>query len=320
MRVPIRLGLALAATAAFGLSAMAQKSAAKLAPPGPGAVGPPVRAAQADVIVLGRIVEVEKDPVEAAPYKGAPKDQRASYKVAVLKIEEALVGGKGLTQFRVGFPADAAAAPPPIVGSTDAVPLPGRLPPGRPGAPVVVALTADMEGCFFLSPHPDGDFYVAVGGPPLLKKDKDYAKELDEVKKVVKAIEDPLAALKAKDQADRFRAAQLILQRYQTPRGNTTTREPIPEEENKLIVALMSELPWMPDPPKPTAPGETLPPCRSNLWYLINPAELGFKQPRPGPQKAGDPPVDFNKLMDAETAKFLKENADKIKIRRYARK
>jgi hypothetical protein len=322
MRDFTRLAVALTAVAAFGPTAVSQPPL----PPAPiqsrligiGPVTPAARAGLADVIVLGKVVEVEKDTVEAAPYKGAPKDQKTSFKVAVLKIDESLVGGKGLTQFRVGFPADAAAAPP-IVGAPDAVPVPIRR-PGRTGVGVAptVALTAGMEGCFFLTPHPDGDFYVLAGGGPLLKADKEYAKELDEVKKVVKAIDDPVAALKVKDLGDRFRAAQVILQRYQQSPGGSAARQPIPEEENKLLVALLTELPWGQAKPVPVGGSEE--PSRQALWNLIRPNELGFKPPEALAKQGGGPPVDYNQVMDQETSKFLKENADKIRIRGYVRR
>jgi hypothetical protein len=286
-----------------------------------GLQAPAARVAAADAVVIGKVTEVEADPVEVTAYAGAPKDQKASYRVAVLKIDEALLGASGLTRFRVGFPADAPAADAPAGDSPPPPPVArvGRL--RRPGVQVV-ALTPGMEGCFFLTRHHEGDFYVLTGGPPLLAKADNYAKEMEQIKKMVKAIDDPVAALKAKDLTDRFRAAQAILTRYQTPRGSKPgqppAREPIPDEESKLIVALLKELPWVPKDP-PAAPGEQ-PPSRSALWYQINPAEIGFKQPAVPAQKAGDPPVDFNKIMDEESTKFLTNNGDKIKIKRYAAK
>lgn len=316
MRTLSCLGVALAATAFLTLPASAQpkleKSMVMVGPQAPAA-----RVAHADAVVVGKVTEVEADPVEVTAYAGAPKDQKVSYKVAVLKIDDALLGASGLTRFRVGFPADAPAADAPAGDTLAPVPRIGRL--RRPGVQVV-ALTPGMEGCFFLTRHHEGDFYVLTGGPPVLAKADNYAKELEQIKKMAKAIDDPVAALKAKELTDRFRAAQAILTRYQTPRGakpgQPPAREPIPDEETKLIVALLKDLPWV---SPPAGSGEQSP-SRSALWYQINPAEIGFKQPAVPAQKAGDPPVDFNKVMDEATTTFLTDNGDKIKIKRYAAK
>jgi hypothetical protein len=322
MRVRFRLGLALAATVLFGLAPAARAKAIAIAVP----QKPAAQAANADVVVVGKVTEIEADAVEATAFPGAPKDQKMSYKVAVLKADESLLGGAGLTRYRVGFPAD---APPP--GEPGAEKPGGPVPAGGPRGGLgrirrpmmVVGLAAGMEGCFFLTRHHDGDFYVMVAGPPLLKKNENYAKELEQVKKTLKAIEDPVAALKAKELDARFQAAQTILQRYQTVRnqkpGVPPAREPIPEEENKLIVALLKELPWMPKDPAPGPTGEQKP-SRAALWYQINPAESGFKDPMFPVQKPGDPPVDYNKIMDEATGKFLKESGEKIKIKRFASK
>ena len=166
-----------------------------------------------------------------------------------------------------------------------------------------------MEGCFFLTRHHDGDFDVLVGGP-LLKKNENYAKELEQVKKVVKAIDDPVAALKAKDVDDRFQAAQVILQRYQTLRGqkpgDTPAREPIPEEETKLIVALLKELPWAQG--RRSRPAGEQPPSRGALWYQINPAELRVQAAdRPG-RKAGRPAGRLQQDHGRGDGEVLKEN------------
>jgi hypothetical protein len=314
MRSRSRLGPALAATVLVGLTPTAQAKALVMAVP----QTPAAQAANADAVVVGKVTEVEAETVEASAFPGAPADAKATYKVAVLKIDEALMGGGGVTRFRVGFPADAPAAGEPAA--------PGGLPPAagrirRPGRVMAVALTSGMEGCFVLTRHHEGDFYTLVG-PPLLKKADNYAKELEKLKVVTKAIDDPVTALKAKELDARFRAAHAILQRYVTTRnvrpGRPGAREAIPEEENKLIVALLKELPWV---PKETAtePGE-LAPSRSALWYLANPADFGYKDPVFPVQRPGDPPVDHNKILDEATTKFLTEHADKIKIKKWSSK
>jgi hypothetical protein len=180
------------------------------------------------------------------------------------------------------------------------------------------ALSAGMEGCFSLAKHANADFYV-LSGPPVQKKDPNFAKEVDRLKRYARATNDPVAALKAKDLDERFEAAQIILQSYLTPRGSNV-REPVPEEENKLLVALLTELPWVPKDGNRVRPDGRLVPHREVLWYRINPGEFGFKRPEVPKRIPGDPPTDMNKLMDEATTRFLKENADKIKLKRFVQK
>lgn len=252
--------------------------------------------------MVGKVVDVEKDSVFVSRYRGASKDQKVEYKIATVRIVEPLIGGGGVTQFRVGFPADA---------STAALPaLPGRGP---------VTLAVDQEGCYFLNRHHEGDFYVLATGP-LIKTDKNYAKELEDIKKVAKVLDDPVAALKAKDMEDRFRAAAMLLERYRTNRtGKPAAREPIPEEENKLILALLNELPWQSKDTKPRPASDPVPPSRSALWYTIQQDLVGFKQPANPAQKKGEPPADRNKIWEEATSAYLKDNIEKIKIKGYTK-
>jgi hypothetical protein len=309
MRIRTFLGLTIGPAVLFALPTASQ-SQPLIAASQPAST----RAIYAEVVVLGKVTEIEKETIEGPAYVGAPKDQKATYKIAVVKIEDPLIGARGLTQLRVGFLADGlAAAPmpgdggPPVLGGGR--PVPGRL----RGAVAAVALIAGQEGCFFLDPLPGSDFYISSSiGPPLNKKDETFEKDMKAVQAVVKAIDDPVAALKAKDLNDRFRAAQAILQKHQTARGNRTAREAVPEQENKLLLGVLAELPWLPKE-APAGPGEVVP-SRSALWHAVNWSEHGFKQPKNAPG------VDFNKVMDDATTAFLKENAEKIKLKRLVAK
>jgi hypothetical protein len=238
--------------------------------------------------------------IDAAPYRGAPKDRFVTYKIAVVKIEDPLIGGRGLTQYRVGFPSDEQ--------TSHFRPLPV----GGPG------IKPDQEACYFLQPHHDGDFYVLTSAP-LLKKDDKYAKQMEEVKKIAKTLDDPVAALKAKDIEDRFKAAMTLLQRYQTNRsGRAIAREPIPADENKLILELVAELPWMPKDSKPRPASDPVPPSRSAIWHLVYAHESGYRPPTVKSSKITGS-GDYNKVHDEATTKFLKENMDKIKIKRFVK-
>ena len=267
------------------------------------------------VVVVGKVVEIEPAVVEVPPYRGAPKDRTVKYKVANLKIEDRVLGASGITRIRVGFPADAADAGAPgglaratVVATATRPYLP------TPG----VSLQAGAEGCFLLAKHPTADFYILTS-PLKRPKDPGYAKEVDRLKKTALAMNDPVAALKAKDLDDRFEAARIILSGYLVPRGSNM-REAVPEEETKLIVALLKELPWNPPDGKRVRPDGRLVPHRSMLWHAINPGELGFKRPAIPKRQPGDPPVDFEKLMDEASAQFLKENGDKITLKRFVQK
>ncbi|WP_020469888.1 hypothetical protein [Zavarzinella formosa] len=250
-------------------------------------LSPAKQAVQAEVIVLGKVVEVENDTVEISPYKGAAPEERVSFKIAIIKIETPLAGAVGLTQLRVGFRSD---APPPA------------------------ALTAGMEGAFMLSPHYSGDFHVAAeNGLPLLKSDEAFAKEVETVKKIAGAIDDPVTALKSKDKAERSLVAFTLLTRYRDRNRATNGRmveADIPAEESKLLIQAIAEMPWNPQETDFTKPS------RSSVWHLLQTDKLGFQPPVMKIPTVGDPPDAVNKQFEEATTKFLKANADKIKIKK----
>src|SRR5262245_20312334 len=283
---------------------------AGLGPPPPAFI-----AMTADVVVVGTVVAIEPDAVEAAPHnyqaparKGAadrPAIPKVPYKIAVLKIEDAVMGAKGLTQLRVGFEEGAGA---------------GKARPGppRPG----IQFVKGQEGCFFLTRHSTADFYIHQPGylvAPLLKTSPVYETEFTRIRFVAKTIDDPVTALKSKTVEDRFFAAQTILTRNArgvplTPGGVGTATEDTPAEQTKMILALMLELPWAakgygPQPPTTTAP------CRSALWIYLRAEDYGFKPPTIKP-RPGQSPLENDKIWDEATAKFLKDNTDKIKLKR----
>jgi hypothetical protein len=262
------------------------------------------------VVIVGKVVDVDRDEVEVAPFRGAPKERMLKYKVATLQIEDRVLGAGGITRIRVGFPADG--RPTFAVTATVATVTDGVRPTGA------VTLAAGTEGCFALAKHPNVDFYVVMG-PPTYKKDPNFAKEVDKLKKYARTIDDPVAALKAKELSDRFDAAQIILQRYLIPQGSNK-REPVPDDENKLLITLLKELPWVPADGKRTRADGKLVPHRAALWYSINPAEFGFKRPDAAKRNPGDPPPNMDKLMEEATTKFLSENGDKIKLKRFVQK
>src|SRR4051812_35689051 len=106
-------------TAAFtcliALTATATAKALMIAPP-PG----PQRVAMADAVVIGKVTSIEAKTVMAARFPG--DKEKGEYPIAVVKIDGALAGARGLTSVRVGF----------IVPKPQPVPVPGAGPAIRP--------------------------------------------------------------------------------------------------------------------------------------------------------------------------------------------
>jgi hypothetical protein len=257
---------------------------------------PPVEdsAMYADSVVIGKVVEVEKETIGGRPHATAPKAEIVTYRLATVRIVETLVGAGGRTQIRIGFQ------------------------DGADGAPA-----AGVEGLFFLDPHFSGDFHLIRMLPLqnrlfLPKTDPDFDTGIAGVRRVATVYADPVAALKKKDKDARLFAAKALLYRYYRPRcapdGTRWPREDVPAEENKLLLAALAEMPWVP------ADGDRTKPCLAqNIYMQIEPEKWGFKVPS-AERVAADPrPLPRDRLMEEDLAKFLAENADKIRLKRFVR-
>jgi hypothetical protein len=262
-------------------------------------------------VVIGKVVEVDPEPTDVA-VPGPVKGQKNAWKVATIQVNERIFGAAGITRVRVGFLANAPALEP-LLEDLSPPPPPSRRLPGQ-----MPALAVGIEGCFILSRGAAADFYT-LRADPIRPKDPKFASEVAQLRTIATVLDEPVAALKAKELNRRFEAAQIILQRYLMPQGSNQ-REPIPEAENKLILALLAELPWLPADGKRVGPDGKVIPQRSAIWYSINSNEVGFKAPPRPKQQPGDPPADYDKLMDKATSEFLKKNAEKIRIKRFVEK
>jgi hypothetical protein len=297
---PLRLSpiFIAATTAAIYVSPAA--GGAGISPPKPYAI-----AMSAEIVVVGKVKDLERDEVEAFPpglhpidHRKEPRPRKLRYRVADLSIEEPLIGARGLTRMRVGF----------LVID----------PAAKPRGPAPLDLKPGQEGCFFLIRHDAADFYILQSGfgiVPLLKTNPNYDQELSRVKLVAKAIDDPITALKAKEAADRHLAAQAVLTHYSrinlNPAGGGPKMEEFPAEQNKLLLDVLLELPWTPK--GGPLSGEL---SRSALWNYVRADQYGFQPPAVARVGRGQPQPDLNKAWDEATTKFLKENVDKIKLQR----
>ena len=283
-------------------------------------VTPAQAAARADAIILGKIVEIEKEPTEAL---NAPKGTPMNYRIAVLKIEEAVGGAKNLTQVRVGFSetpkiaTEATPAVPPLLDAPAPVQAnkPLLLRPAIMRQPLAqaVVLTKDQEGLFFLRKHHSGDFYVPMPFTHVVAKAQDdFKKQVEMVKKVQAIVTDPKAALQAKDKKDRELAACTLVNLYTSPGVGfgmdvaSPKQQVVSAGESKLILDTLAGMNW----------GTFDPETQTGLqavWYGMNMGQYGWKQPM---FQGGVQQNDVNAKMTESVREFLKENAGKIRLKK----
>ncbi len=259
---------------------------------------PPAQmAVTAPVVVTGKITAIEKDTVDAAsPYAGA--NDKVAYKVAVVKIDSALVGANNITHVKIGFIPPAKAEP--------NAPQPGRLRPAvvRPGfqAP---ELKEGQQMVFFLTKHPTAEFYVMPGLYHPVDITTDAGKKsLEEVKKATAVLADPMKGLKS-DKADvRTETAMIMVTKYRAYplTGGEVNEVAIPADESKLILKGLAEGKWTSMP----RPGAVFTPNALNAFYQLGLTDkdgwkdLEFPQPQPG-----QPPVDFGAITKEAFVKWL---------------
>lgn len=259
------------------------------------------QATQADVVVIGKVTDLEADLSMIEQYKGSGP---IAHMVATVRIEEPLLGAKGLTHVRIGF------IPSTRMAFSDDAQFNARLNGVRTWRGPI-NLATGQEACFFLQKHPTGDFYTLMQyANPLNKGELNYETEVKSVRNLLKAYEKPLEALKSKDAAERQLAACALVTRYRTQRPSNTpvtlTNEPIAAEESKLILQALSEMKWGELPFDASGTFSI-----QSVFYQLNiTPKDGWQQPQ---QKENE---DFNVTMEKATSKWFKENASKFQVQR----
>ncbi len=291
-----------------GLAALVAASLIQAAPPqaAPPATGPnegptvavliasaPIsdRVARATTIVTGKVTSIEEKTVSVEPFPGV-KD-KVEYIIAVVKIDDAILGAKGLTHVKVGFQAPQAGGP-------------GRpiIRPGRGQA----KLEKDQEVLLFLSPHHGGEFEIMSAYFDMVDKKTDtYEKDVEAAKKYIKLLAEPEKGLKSKDAADRLETANMLVTKFRTPQPSAKPpkEEPIDADMSKQIMNVLADADWT--PPKPGGPP------RGN--FQVTPIGIFFRLGVT--EKDGwKPPQDGNKFNEyVET--WVKENKDKYRIKKF---
>jgi hypothetical protein len=241
----------------------------------------PNRVATADLVVAGKVTAVEAKPVTAAPFPGAAR--KIEYRIAVVTLSDALPAPRGRKTVRLGF----VPTPPMVVISP---------PPFQPAV--------GQEGVFFLTRHGEGDFYLAPGQLQFLGKIRPgFDKDLAVVKRCVKILEDPHAALKGSDVEDQFLAAAMLVARYRTARFPSGGTEPIDAGESRLILEALAAADW--------TPGTD--PTRLSPQMVLGRLPLTKKD-------AWEPPSNDPKAYAAYARKWLKDHAGSYRIEKFVTK
>lgn len=195
----------------------------------------PARAAQADAVVVGRVVAMEDKDVKV-------KD--VTYRIAVVQVTETLKGAKE-QMVKVGFvPVQNAANPANPQGGIG-------LRPVRFGSP---QLTVGDDGLFMLTKGPDGKFFTVTQFGSFVKSDAaNYKTEVETAKVAIKVGGNTTAALKSNDPQERLMGVTILLDKYRAPMLKPK-QEPIDAAESKLILKALASSDWTAQPFNPTHP------------------------------------------------------------------
>ncbi len=212
-----RRGLALLAALVIAVTPTSVPAGAMFIPP------ISLRVAQADCVIVGTVTAIEAKPVLVPVSPGST--DKIPYQIAVVKIEHAYLGARGLTTLRVGM-----------------------FPQNRIGrGPVPVQLSKGQEVCLFLHAHPEETFYTTNGFFDVIdKKSLTFARDSADPRHYAQMLSEPRKALQAKSAEDRYLAAALLVLRYNTLRPGQmhTKKVPIDATESKLIMAALAEGNW----------------------------------------------------------------------------
>jgi hypothetical protein len=169
-----------------------------------------------DVTVLGTITSIERDEIEIP--NPQPTLPPMSFRVAVVRIEQAIGGAKNVTHVKVLFTGE-------------------QLCPGQ-------------EVCLFLNRHATqtGYFTAASQAPWLDRANPRDKATWTALETVLPAVSDPVAALKSGDDNERFRAAAYLTLRYRkTAAGVPADKydtESVSADESQLILNALADVDW----------------------------------------------------------------------------
>jgi hypothetical protein len=243
----------------------------------------PERVAQADCIVVGKIIGLEKKAITTLPFRTARR--KVTYRIALLKIVETIKGDAHQKTLRLGF-----LAPPRRPAEDNVRPTGPRLGP---------TVSVGQDGLFYLTRHFREKIFVSpMYWGFLARTSLNFRQEVALTRYVVRHGTDLVSGLQAKDARDRFYAAALLIQGYRTNRGGPGRVEQVGARESRLILNALAAADWDQE-------GQVTP------WNLFSQLGLtkadGWTFPR-----GARTPQDYHRAARA----WLKKHAETYRIRR----
>jgi hypothetical protein len=241
------------------------------------------RLALADTILIGRVTALEDMDVEAALTPGGPK---VKYRIALVTVNETIRGSADLKTIKVGF-----VAPPTTAGK-----IGSKYP--------TTNLQAGREYVLLLQKHHEGKFlHVAMYADAIeVAPDGKSNADIAQIKRCVKILNNPKAALQSKDEAERLLTATMLIQKYRGQPAEKT--EAIDAEESQLILKALQEVKdW----------GKFDPFTRTNPVILFQQLGLTAKDGWQPPQNIKD----YSRDWGAAAQAWLQQHAATYRIQRF---
>lgn len=171
---------------------------------------PPIwsRLAKARCVVLGQVTTIEDKPI-------ADVQEKKSYRIAVVKVNDVILGAKDQKEIKVGF-----------------------LKEGE--------LKAEQEACFILTPHVSQPFFLMQDPKYDLfsTQHKFFNLRTKILRHSAQCLEDPAARLKSQEARDRLLTASLLISRFRDPSAGASKTEAIDAELSKLLLRALRDADW----------------------------------------------------------------------------
>ena len=202
-----------------------------------GEVPMPDRIVRSDIVVLGRVIAVEPKDVEAVLSSESP--YKLDYRIAVVKVQEVIHGQKDVKELRLGF----------VSPDQDRkVDKTGKAMPKLSHLDFRL-VTVGQEGLFFLRKHHQGGFYVNFlffNSFLPSSESPEFAKNLENARRLSKVLDAPVEALKAENATNRFVAATMLIHRHRLSwlKERKLPEKAIDSEESKLLLKTLAEADW----------------------------------------------------------------------------